>query len=176
MTCCPLLVVPAIRDVILPAGLWATTVFAVDDLAAVVAALPGLPATRTMDRLMSRDSAKAADRARFALPRIDMLVPSIDEPVPPGPAGRRAPASHRRYPVTSRVSRGLEAGDGPVACGPHERTNMVAVSDPAPWRHVRRQLVGIGPHAGAHRVALRAGISVLGPLLLLWAIDRQEWS
>ena len=53
---------------------------------------------------------------------------------------------------------------------------MVAVSDPPPWRHVRRQLVGIGPHAGAHRVALRAGVSVLGPLLVLWAIDRQEWS
>ncbi|GAB3782469.1 FUSC family protein [Nocardioides ungokensis] len=53
---------------------------------------------------------------------------------------------------------------------------MVAVSDPPRWRHVRRQLVGIGPHAGAHRVALRAGVSVLGPLLVLWAIDRQEWS
>ena len=44
------------------------------------------------------------------------------------------------------------------------------------WRQVGRQLVGLGPHAGAHRVALRAGASVLVPLLALWAIDHQEWS
>lgn len=53
---------------------------------------------------------------------------------------------------------------------------MVAVRDPARWPQFRRQLVGVGPHAGAHRVALRAGISVLIPLLVLWTIDRQEWS
>ena len=53
---------------------------------------------------------------------------------------------------------------------------MVSVSDPARWQQVGRQLVGIGPHAGAHRVALRAGVSVVVPLLVLWAIDRQAWS
>ena len=33
-----------------------------------------------------------------------------------------------------------------------------------------------GPHAGAHRVALRAGVSVLVPLLVLWALGRPEWT
>ncbi|WP_207453907.1 FUSC family protein [Herbiconiux sp. SYSU D00978] len=39
-----------------------------------------------------------------------------------------------------------------------------------------RGLVVLGPHAGAHRVAIRAGISVLVPLLVLLAIGRLEWS
>ena len=34
----------------------------------------------------------------------------------------------------------------------------------------------VGPHAGAHRVALRAGASVLVPLLVLWALGRTEWT
>ena len=34
----------------------------------------------------------------------------------------------------------------------------------------------IGPHAGAHRVALRAGFSVLVPLLVLVLLDRYEWT
>lgn len=34
----------------------------------------------------------------------------------------------------------------------------------------------LGPHAGAHRVAARAGLSILVPLVVLWAIGRQEWS
>jgi len=38
------------------------------------------------------------------------------------------------------------------------------------------RLVAVGPHAGAHRVAVRAGISVLVPLLVLWSVDRSEWS
>ncbi|WP_240311658.1 FUSC family protein [Nocardioides houyundeii] len=38
------------------------------------------------------------------------------------------------------------------------------------------QALRVGPHAGSHRVALRASISVLVPLLLLWAVGRQEWS
>ncbi|WP_181311433.1 FUSC family protein [Nocardioides campestrisoli] len=38
------------------------------------------------------------------------------------------------------------------------------------------QLVRVGPHAGSHRVALRAAVSVAVPLLLLWAVDRQAWS
>lgn len=39
-----------------------------------------------------------------------------------------------------------------------------------------RGLIAWGPHAGAHRVAARAGISALVPLLLLWASGHQEWS
>ena len=38
------------------------------------------------------------------------------------------------------------------------------------------QLLRVGPPAGAHRVALRASVSVLVPLLVLWAIGRQELS
>ncbi|MCL8026524.1 FUSC family protein [Nocardioides bruguierae] len=37
-------------------------------------------------------------------------------------------------------------------------------------------LLAVGPHAGAHRVALRAGLSVAVPLLVLWATDHLEWS
>lgn len=39
-----------------------------------------------------------------------------------------------------------------------------------------RQLIALGPHAGAHRVAARAGVSVLVPLLVLLAVDHMEWS
>ena len=39
-----------------------------------------------------------------------------------------------------------------------------------------RQLFAVRPHAGAHRVALRVGISVLVPLLVVVAIGRPEWS
>lgn len=39
-----------------------------------------------------------------------------------------------------------------------------------------RALFALGPHAGAHRVALRVGVSALVPLLLLWATGHQEWS
>lgn len=49
----------------------------------------------------------------------------------------------------------------------------MAPSD-APLRHVGRSLVTLGPHRGAHRVALRAGISVLVPLLLLVLLGRTD--
>lgn len=39
-----------------------------------------------------------------------------------------------------------------------------------------RQLVHVGPHAGAHRVALRACVSVAVPLLLLWSVGHLDWS
>jgi len=37
-------------------------------------------------------------------------------------------------------------------------------------------LTRLGPHAGAHRVAARAAVSVAVPLLVLYAGDRLEWS
>ncbi|WP_445995843.1 FUSC family protein [Okibacterium fritillariae] len=33
-----------------------------------------------------------------------------------------------------------------------------------------------GPHAGSHRVAVRAGISVVVPLVTVWALGHVEWS
>lgn len=42
--------------------------------------------------------------------------------------------------------------------------------------HVARSALQVGPHAGAHRVALRAGVSVLVPLLMLWSLGRVELS
>ena len=53
---------------------------------------------------------------------------------------------------------------------------QVAARSDGPLRHVGRSLVTIGPHRGAHRVALRAGISVLVPLLLLVLLGRTEWT
>lgn len=50
---------------------------------------------------------------------------------------------------------------------------MGTVSSPLP---VSRDLLRFGPHAGAHRVALRAGTSVLVPLLVLWTFDRLDWA
>ncbi len=41
-----------------------------------------------------------------------------------------------------------------------------------PWR----SLISIGPHAGAHHVALRTGLSVGAPLLALWATGRLDWA
>ncbi|KRF37779.1 hypothetical protein ASG94_03195 [Nocardioides sp. Soil805] len=38
------------------------------------------------------------------------------------------------------------------------------------------ELVRVNPAAGAHRVAVRAAVSVAVPLLLLWSVDRVEWS
>jgi hypothetical protein len=37
-------------------------------------------------------------------------------------------------------------------------------------------LVRLNPSAGAHRVAVRAGVSVAVPLVLLWSLGRVEWS
>lgn len=39
-----------------------------------------------------------------------------------------------------------------------------------------RDLVRFGPHNGAHRVAVRAGLSVAIPLLILWSIGRVDLS
>lgn len=39
-----------------------------------------------------------------------------------------------------------------------------------------RSTIHWGPHNGAHRVALRAGVSVLVPLLTVWSVGHVEWS
>jgi hypothetical protein len=39
-----------------------------------------------------------------------------------------------------------------------------------------RAVFAFGSHAGAHRVALRAGVSVAVPLITVWAIGHIEWS
>ena len=41
---------------------------------------------------------------------------------------------------------------------------------------LRRQLLAVGSSPGSHRVALRAAVSVLVPLLVLWSAGRIEWS
>lgn len=41
---------------------------------------------------------------------------------------------------------------------------------------LRDQLLALGPHDGAHRVAARAGVSILVPLLVLLAAGRLEWA
>ena len=38
------------------------------------------------------------------------------------------------------------------------------------------RVVAVGPHAGAHRVAVRASVSVVVPLLVLLAVGHLEWS
>ena len=38
------------------------------------------------------------------------------------------------------------------------------------------RLLAFGPHAGAHRVAFRAGVSVFVPLLVLWLTGHLAWS
>ncbi|WP_460773358.1 FUSC family protein [Microbacterium sp. GXF7504] len=43
-------------------------------------------------------------------------------------------------------------------------------------RRFGRDLVALGPHRGAHRVALRAAVSIAVPLLVLWAIGRLDLS
>lgn len=37
-----------------------------------------------------------------------------------------------------------------------------------------RQLVSVGPNAGAHRVAIRAGVAAFIPLILLWSLGRTD--
>lgn len=46
----------------------------------------------------------------------------------------------------------------------------------APIRLELGRLIAVGPHAGAHRVAARAGVSILVPLLVVLALDRLDWS
>ncbi|MBF4463191.1 MULTISPECIES: FUSC family protein [unclassified Rathayibacter] len=36
------------------------------------------------------------------------------------------------------------------------------------------ELFAVGPHAGAHRVAVRAGVSIAVPLVVLWALGRTD--
>ncbi len=43
-------------------------------------------------------------------------------------------------------------------------------------RSLTAQLFTFGPHAGAHRVAARAAVTVAVALVTLWALDRTEWS
>ncbi len=43
-------------------------------------------------------------------------------------------------------------------------------------REYREALLAFGPHAGAHRVAIRATVSTLVPLLVLLLIGHSEWS
>lgn len=41
---------------------------------------------------------------------------------------------------------------------------------------VGAQLLRVGPHAGAHRVAVRAAVSVAVPLLVLWSVGHLAWA
>ncbi|WP_330475066.1 FUSC family protein [Terrabacter sp. C0L_2] len=53
------------------------------------------------------------------------------------------------------------------------------MSDPEPRSPATpfvRRLVALGPHRGSHRVAMRAGVSVLVPLLVLVLLGREEWT
>lgn len=45
---------------------------------------------------------------------------------------------------------------------------------PAPT--LTAQLLRVGPHAGSHRVAVRASVSIAVPLLVLWATGQLGWS
>lgn len=45
-----------------------------------------------------------------------------------------------------------------------------------PLRKIRRAAIAIGPHAGAHRVAIRAATSIGVPLILLFLLDRMDLS
>jgi hypothetical protein len=48
--------------------------------------------------------------------------------------------------------------------------------DPSAPRPGWQGLLRWGPHGGAHRVALRAGLSVLAPLVVLVLLGRVEWT
>jgi hypothetical protein len=45
-----------------------------------------------------------------------------------------------------------------------------------PLTRLLTRLLTLGPHAGAHRIAARASLSVLVPLLVLWWTDELPWS
>ena len=45
-----------------------------------------------------------------------------------------------------------------------------------PASSLRGQVWHLGPHGGAHRVALRAAVSLAVPLLVVWATDHLAWS
>jgi len=50
------------------------------------------------------------------------------------------------------------------------------LSSPSPLSAWSRDVVAVGGHRGAHRVALRAGISVAVPLLTIYLMGHVEWS
>lgn len=87
-----------------------------------------------------------------------------------GPAERFSSAARERLPAPHTL-----AGT-PPATGRHNGAVDFGKSDGPAARGRTRQLLNMGPHAGAHRVAARAGLSILVPLVILWAIGRQEWS
>ena len=47
-------------------------------------------------------------------------------------------------------------------------------SHSSPLRRGWESLTAIGPHGDAHWIALRAGVSMGVPLLLLWSLDRLD--
>lgn len=49
---------------------------------------------------------------------------------------------------------------------------MVPMSGPT----LLEQLLRVGPHAGSHRVEVRASVSVAVPLLVLWSVGHLEWA
>jgi hypothetical protein len=50
---------------------------------------------------------------------------------------------------------------------------MSSAAPALPWW---KTVFVFGPHAGSHRVAARAGISVVVPLVTVWALGHVEWS
>jgi hypothetical protein len=46
----------------------------------------------------------------------------------------------------------------------------------SPLSHWLADVSRVGAHNGAHRVALRAGISVAVPLIAVWALGREDWT
>jgi uncharacterized membrane protein YccC len=50
------------------------------------------------------------------------------------------------------------------------------LSSTSPLGAFSRSVIAVGEHGGAHRVALRAGISVAVPLITIWALGHVEWS
>ena len=59
---------------------------------------------------------------------------------------------------------------------PRGRDTSTVDTGPSEHPGLLAQLTRLGPHAGAHRVAVRAGVSVLVPLLALWLAGREEWA
>lgn len=56
-----------------------------------------------------------------------------------------------------------------------DNTNFLG-PETRPLQKIRRAALTIGPHAGAHRVALRAATSIGVPLLILFMLDRMDLS
>ena len=82
---------------------------------------------------------------------------------PGRPARRAGSRSRRSTPAASSASTPRSCSPPRTARSPAERPG----GDRAATARLSRALVAVGPHAGAHRVALRAGVSVLVPLVVL---------